>query len=108
MQNGCLASSTFGQINIWNTDDGSLIRTILAHNDKITSLAVLSNGDLASAGADNTIKIWNKNNFSLTSTLTGHTDLVIGLTVLLNGNLASASADTTVKLWNIDTVMPCN
>ena len=48
-----------GNINIWNTDDGNLIRSITAHVGYVNSVAVLQNGYLASCGGDNTIKIWN-------------------------------------------------
>ena len=46
-------------IKIWDTDTGSLIKTLTGHTDRVFSLAVLPNGFLASGSHDNTIKIWN-------------------------------------------------
>ena len=88
-------------IKIWNTDDGSVVRTLTGHNADIFSLAVLPNGNLASGSGDTTIKIWNTDE-GLIRTLTGHTDAIKALAVLQNGYLASASNDTTIKIWNTD------
>ena len=48
----------------------------------VTSLAILQNGNLASASWDKSIKIWNTTSFMLISTLTGHTDGVRTLTAI--------------------------
>lgn len=64
------------------------------------SLAVLTNGSLASGSVDLTIKIWNLNDGSLINTLVGHTSFVVSLAVLKNGNLASGDANGVIKVWN--------
>ena len=76
LSNGYLASGSLDYtINIWNTDDGVLTRTLTRHTKSGYTLAVLQNGDLASGSADYTIKIWDSNSWDLKRTLTGHTDL---------------------------------
>ena len=77
-----------------DTDTGFLILNFTAHNATIRCLAVLSNGNLASASNDKTIKIWNPLNGSLIRILTGHSNWVISVIELLNGDLASGSKDT--------------
>ena len=73
-----------------------------AHDERILSLVVLSNGDLASGGDYNTIKIWDTNNGSVKQTLTGHTSWIRYLVALENNDLASASDDKTIIIWNIN------
>ena len=59
LQNGDLASGSWDNtIKIWDTNTGSLKRTLVGHTGYVWSLAVLQNGDLASGSWDNTIKIW--------------------------------------------------
>jgi len=63
---------------------------------------MMSNGDLISGSADNTIKVWDTlKSFELKATITGHSDWVIALSSLNNGFLASSSYDKTIKIWNL-------
>lgn len=78
LQNGYLASACGypeNTIKIWNTNNGSLIRTIQTVSNEF-SLAVLPNGNLASGGYPCTLKIWNTDNGSLIRNLKGHTSNV--------------------------------
>ena len=59
LQNGFLVSGSSKVMNIWNTNDGSLIRTFNGNNGVVHSLSVLENGYLASGSDDNTVRIWN-------------------------------------------------
>ena len=45
-------------IKIWNTNDGSLIKSLHGHYGAVLSLTFLLDGSLASGSADKTIKIW--------------------------------------------------
>jgi WD40 repeat protein len=47
-----------GTIQIWDTDASIQKKTLIGHNAAITSLAVLKDGRLASAGQDRMIRIW--------------------------------------------------
>jgi WD40 repeat protein len=98
LPNGYLASAD-AKIKIWNSNDGSLIRT-LPVNSIVYSLAVLPNGYLVSGSFDTTIKMWNTADGSLIRTLTGHSWSVRSLAVLPNGYLASGSEDRTIRIWN--------
>ena len=60
LPNGYLAAgNVVGNIEIQNTEYGGLIKTFTGHNDRISALAVLYNGFLASGSQDRKIKIWN-------------------------------------------------
>ena len=73
--------------------------TLQAHTNSIRSLALLSNGDLASGSGDNSIIIWNPNNGIKLMTLQVHTLSVISLALLSNGDLASGSYDDSIIIW---------
>ena len=99
MLNGHLASGSYQEIKVWNTDTGTLVRNLTGHNDDVTALAVLPNGYLA-GGSWKEIKIWNTDTGGLIRTLNGHGDYVYSLVVLENGYLASGSWDQFIKIWN--------
>lgn len=90
-------------INIWNTNDSSLVNNITAHSSYISSLAVLENGDLASGSHDTKIKIWNTENYELIRTIeTGNSNSVDSLTVLRGAKLASGSYAGLIQIWNVN------
>jgi WD40 repeat protein len=78
----------------------ALLRTLEGHAGRVSALAVLADGRLASGSDDNTIKLWNPASGACEATLEGHADTVTALAVLADGRLASGSADSTIKLWN--------
>jgi WD40 repeat protein len=57
---------------------------LTGHTNIVYTLAILSNGNLASGSADSTVKIWNPSTGSLVYTLTGHTNAVWTLATLPN------------------------
>ena len=83
--------------------NSNLVKTFLAHTNKISALISLSSGDLASASYDTTIKIWNPEDASLKFNLLDHADYVNCLAELQNGLLASGSDDKLIKIWNLIT-----
>jgi WD40 repeat protein len=105
LTNGDLVSSGYSphnfSLNIWDTNRGTLKRTIKAHTNIIKALSAFPNGDLASAAYDMSIKIWNPIDGTLKETLTGHTSWITSLAVMNNGLLASASYDKTVRIWKV-------
>jgi WD40 repeat protein len=92
-------------IRIWELIKGTLITSLIGHNDYVSSMIVLSDGNLASGSYDSTIKLWNaNNNYELIATLEGHSDWINVLVNLSNINcLASGSSDSCIKLWDIET-----
>ena len=47
-------------VQIWNVENGELLRTYKGHTEEIMCLTISNNGKfIASGSMDNTIKIWN-------------------------------------------------
>ena len=98
-----LASACSNRINLYNVNNGTLLRSIVASQSTITELLVISSTLLASAGFDFEIRIWNISSTASNAfrTMTGHTNNVYGLKRISADMIASASFDTTLRLWNI-------
>lgn len=97
--------SRSGELMIWNTADGSLVRSIdAAHSDTVLSVSFSPDGKvLASGSADRMIKLWDVESGALLKTLEGHTHHVNAIAWKVNQReLATGSADATVKIWDID------
>ncbi len=60
---------------------GPELQTLTGHKGAVYALAVLKNGDLASASWNMTIKIWNLNDGSIKRTLDAHDDDIPRLAV---------------------------
>ncbi len=99
--NGFLACGTqTGSILIWKLDEGTFIKTLNGHREKIISLLYLKTGYLASSSENIDIIIWDLKEYKIAKVLRGHLGKVNSLVELANGHLASASDDKTIKIWN--------
>lgn len=88
-------------IKIWNTTDGSLVRTLMSANG-ISSIAFNPAGNQIASSLDMSVKIWNING-SLVRTLTGHQGVVRSVVFSPTGDkIASGSGypDSAIKIWN--------
>jgi WD40 repeat protein len=94
-----------GNINIFNINTGSQIRTLTGHTLQITDLVLIGNDLLASSSIDSlaNVRIWNLASYTSRFILRGHTNAVFGLKLVSPSVLASASTDRTIRLWNIAT-----
>lgn len=95
----------YGEVRLFKTSDGSLIRTIQGHRDAIYAAELSPDGKLLATGSyDQKVKLWNVETGAEVRTLYGHNDAVYDIAFHPNGQiLASASGDRTVKLWNVTT-----
>ncbi len=51
--------SYYGTLKIWNYETHRLIKTLIEHSDRTTSVTVIPDSKyIVSASIDNTIKIW--------------------------------------------------
>ena len=87
-------------IKIWNTNNFSLVKTILTDHKLVESLLLLKSGYLASAGQiyGDLVKIWNLEDGSLIKNLNS----VLLLQELHNGDLVTGSLNGTIKIWDAD------
>ncbi len=90
-----------GTVNIWNSKDGTLIKTINAHNKAVLYVSFSPDGKfLATASEDNTVKILRTDNWQLVETLKSHDDWVNSVSFSPDGKLlATASDDNKVRVW---------
>jgi WD40 repeat protein len=91
-----------GTVRLWSPGDKQLLRILLGHADRITSLAWSPDGNtLASGSADGAVRIWNPHTGKSLHALTRHTGPIRSLAWSPDGNtLASGGADKAVMLWD--------
>ena len=101
-----------GTIKIIDLDDECKTRTKeKAHEEGVTSLLQLPNGNLVSAGIDRessvfSIKVWEVSDLTLLQhVVTDHSESIYSLSISENGKvLASGSEDDTIKIWPISII----
>jgi hypothetical protein len=79
---------------------GAASSTLQGHTGEVYALAVLPDGQLASASYDKTVRVWRPSTGACEAVLEGHTSAVAALAVLPDGRLASANYDKTVRVWS--------
>ncbi|NEO21990.1 MULTISPECIES: TIR domain-containing protein [unclassified Moorena] len=93
-------------IQLWDSNDGSLTRTLKGHQGLVTSISFHPDSKILASASDSkdpTIKLWNLTDETLLETLEVNQDGVSSVTFSPNGKiLASGSYDNTVKLWRLD------
>lgn len=95
----------FGEVRLFHSANGSLIRTLQGHRDAIYAADLSPDGKLLATGSyDQKVKLWDVATGTEVRTLHGHNDAVYDVAFHPNGKiLASASGDRTVKLWDVAT-----
>ena len=95
--------SRSGELKVWNTADGTLVREIKpSHSDTVVSLALSPDGkSIATASSDKFVKVFDFTTGKLIKSLAGHTHYVLGVSWRPDGRMiASSGMDKAVKLWN--------
>ncbi|WP_165069072.1 c-type cytochrome domain-containing protein [Paludisphaera rhizosphaerae] len=89
---------------IWNTADGSLVRSFEGHHDILYDAELSPDGRrLATCSYDKNIEIRDAATGALLHTLEGHTGAVYDLAFSPDGRfLVTASADDTCKVWRVE------
>ena len=97
------SGSGHNTVNIYNTEDFTLLKTLSDHTGGVTSVAFHPTQPLlASSSYDNTVKIYNTEDFTLLTTLSDHTSFVSSVAFRpTQPLLATGSLDNTVKIYKI-------
>lgn len=99
-----LASSSSGEIRLWDAISGDELRTLAGHVQDVVSMSFSPNGAvLASGSRDNTIKLWNVVTGEELATLEGHNGELVNVAFSHDGTLlGSGSLDTTLRIWAVE------
>lgn len=99
-------ASRSGQLTLWNTADGSLVRQFVdAHSDTVYGIEFSADGKLlASAAADKFVKVFDVASGEFVRAFEGHTHHVMDVSWKSDRTtLVSAGADNAIKVWNAET-----
>jgi len=100
--------SSIGQIQLWNTQAGALVRNFVGNTRGVTALAWTPDGSQVISGAsyayENVAISWNVGAGRELHVFEGHTGWVNGVAISPDGTtLLTASQDSTLRLWNLET-----
>jgi hypothetical protein len=96
--------SRSGQIKVWATDSGALVREFVKpHKDTVLALDFSGDGKwLASGSSDRAVRVWETRTGKMHRNLEAHSSQVLAVSLRSDGRrVASASADNSVKTWDI-------
>ncbi|XP_074331127.1 autophagy-related protein 16-like [Apium graveolens] len=91
-------------IKLWDTNSGSLSRTLHGCLGSVLDLAIThENSSIIAASSSNKLFVWDKDSGRLRHTLTGHVDKVCAVDVskFSTRHVASAAYDRTIKIWDL-------
>lgn len=88
-----------------NPSDAVCTQTLIGHEDKITSVALSLDGQLAiSSGQDQSIRLWNTGTGKCVRVIEGHQDWIRDIALTWDGRyILSGSWDASVRIWNSGT-----
>lgn len=98
-------SSAEDTLQLCDLAQGPVGYSLIAHDGRVTSLAVTPDGRFALSGsADRTVGVWDLHGGRLRHSLRGHDGPVTSVAITPDGRFAlSGSADRTVRVWDIHT-----
>jgi WD40 repeat protein len=96
------AESRPGELFLWDTGTGDLVRRLPGHAGPLTGVSYHPRGDLiATSSWDRTVRIWDAGTGDPRHILAGHRDWVLHVAFSPDGTrLASGGADGAIKLWD--------
>jgi WD40 repeat protein len=99
-----VATGLGGSVSIWDAANAQIVRTIAAHEGRITAAAISHDGRwLATSGADRAIRLWDFNTGDPLVSLTGQTSTITDLEFSPDGRrLYAAGEDGVVRQYTMD------
>jgi len=103
-QNVATCSSENNEIDIWDVNSHSVVRTFSTNTDKVFCLCVYQNSKLIIGSRDKSIKIYELASGDCLKTIdSAHSNSVFCLKVIKKDLFLSGSSDNTIKMWDINT-----
>lgn len=98
----CVSVCTGNKLQIWDTRQGLLRRTLEGHVGDVYKCRFFPSGVVVLSGsADMQLKIWSAETGQCPATLCGHTAAITDMCIVDQGrNIISVSKDGTAKLWS--------
>ncbi len=97
---GSSADTAKCAVEVWDAGTGIRLHSLRGHADRVSCVAALPGGLLASGSNDKTVRIWSAATGAHEATLEGHTGKIVGLAALPSGRLASGG-DSTIRVWDV-------
>ena len=99
------SGSSDGTIQLWNANNGEVLRTLRGHKEMVRTLVFSADGKILVSGSDDdTLRTWNTNTGRMSRQLSGHSNNVKSVAISNDGKMiVSGSKDSTVRLWNAET-----
>jgi predicted 2-oxoglutarate/Fe(II)-dependent dioxygenase YbiX len=88
-----------GDLRVWDLPAQRCVHAVAAHRGSGLCVVALSDGTLATGGADAAVRLWHADGRAI-GTLEGHGGWVWSVAELGDSRLVSASEDGTVKVWD--------
>ncbi len=111
---GSMVASAGGDnaVKFWDVESGTLIRSIAAHDDDVSTLAFSPDGTILASGAggwdstdDSSIKLWSVADGTLLNTFEGHGDWVYALDFAPDGGILLSSgrdgSQGDIRMWSV-------
>jgi NB-ARC domain/APAF-1 helical domain/WD domain, G-beta repeat len=97
--------ATVFTLRLWDLETGEELRRFEGHEDRVNSVAVLSDDRRALSGSDDrTLRLWDLDAPATLRRVGGHEGAVYGVSVLPDRNrFLSGSFDQSVRLWDLET-----
>ena len=91
-----------GSVRVWSNSSSRAVRTVKAHDGRITAAAFGPDRMLATAGEDGKVKLWNLRAGRVMRTFGGNTGPVRALSFSTEGRrLVSAGQDGVIRMWSL-------
>ena len=98
--------SRSGEVKIFNTADGTLVRALTEpHTDGVLGVAFSPDSSrIATGGADKYVNVFDTATGAMVRPFEGHTDYVLNVSWRGDSrSLASCGSDNSIRVWNVDT-----
>jgi len=90
-------------VKLWDTSNGTTVRTLKGHTDAVWAIRFISDKTLASASWDGTLRFWDLDTGEQLASFSEHDAEILCLAISPDRKtLATGSGDLSIRLWDIE------